>query len=374
MKKIKICHITSAHNRYDGRIFAKQCTSLAKKYDVTLLCCDEFDDEVKNNVKIISTGKKLKNIYERLLFSKRYLKKKCNEINADVYQLHDPELLSLTNYLKKKKKIVIFDSHEDHVSLFLERQWIPKVFRKILMHIYAYYERKNLKKIDYVICAADHIKERIKLINTNCDIIPNFPILENSIEKKQDANKLTLCFAGTINKFWNHDVIIKAIQDIENVNYLLIGNCSVEYKKYLKSIDKNCKTVFKGKLSYEEVKKNYCFSDVGIALCSYRPNVDYKNGSLGITKIFEFMMYKMPVIFTDFKVFKKINNKKKYGIAVNPYNVTDVKSAILKFKNNRKIIEEYGINGRSLIETQYNWNVLEKKLFNIYDFVLSERK
>ena len=52
---IKVCHITTVHsNRYDVRIFEKECTSLAKAgYDVTLLVNDELPDEVKNNVKII---------------------------------------------------------------------------------------------------------------------------------------------------------------------------------------------------------------------------------------------------------------------------------------------------------------------------------
>ena len=56
---IKVCHVTSAHNRYDGRIFLKQCVSLANNdYDVTLLCCDTLPDEKKNNVNIVSVNKK----------------------------------------------------------------------------------------------------------------------------------------------------------------------------------------------------------------------------------------------------------------------------------------------------------------------------
>ena len=53
---MKICHVTSSHPRYDGRIFEKECTSLANKYDVTLLCSDNMKDETKNNVYIKSIG------------------------------------------------------------------------------------------------------------------------------------------------------------------------------------------------------------------------------------------------------------------------------------------------------------------------------
>ena len=76
-RKIKVCHVTSAHNRYDGRIFLKQCVSLVNNnYDVTLLCCDNIPDEKKNNVNIVSTNKKFSSIYDRIFNSKKILKKK----------------------------------------------------------------------------------------------------------------------------------------------------------------------------------------------------------------------------------------------------------------------------------------------------------
>lgn len=34
---MKICHLTSAHNNNDTRIFYKECVSLAKKYDVYIV-------------------------------------------------------------------------------------------------------------------------------------------------------------------------------------------------------------------------------------------------------------------------------------------------------------------------------------------------
>ena len=371
LNKIKVCHVTSAHNRYDGRIFLKQCISLSKKYDVTLLCSDTQKNEIKNNIKIVSINKKFKTIFERLFLTKKYLKKKCLEINADIYEFHDPELLSLAKYMKKIGKKVIFDSHEDYKSLFDERKWIPNFLRKIMSTIYSKYEKSVLKNVDYILCAADHIKERLVKINKNCQVIPNFPIYEDvkkvSNNNTNNKNKIfTICFAGSIDSEWNHDIVVKAIQNIENVRYLIIGNCSADYQKELKSIDKNNKIEFLGKLKYEEVKEMYRKSDIGIALCSYRPNVNFKNGSIGNTKIFEFMMFGLPVILTKFEVFEKINKEKQFGISVNPKDVKEVEEAILKMINDKKMVELYGKNGKELIKEKYNWNNTEKLLFNVY--------
>ena len=364
---MKICHVTSAHNRYDGRIFLKQCTSLAKKYDVTLLCCDTLDDEVKNNVNIISINKRFKSIYERMFFSKKYLKIKCEEIDADIYEFHDSELLSLAKYMKKKGKKVIFDSHEDYPALFLEREWIPNIFRKIFKKIYENYEIKVLKKIDYVLCASSHIKNRIEKSNQNCEVIPNYPILDEIKKIKNKSNDIKLCFAGGIGKDWNHEAIVNAIQKLDNVKYLIAGNCSIDYKEKLKKLDINNKVEFLGRLKYDEVKKIYSESDIGLAISLYRPNMNNKEGSLGNTKIFEYMMFELPVIFTDFTIYKGINNEKQFGIAVSPNNEDEIRNAIIYFQKNRDKMIEYGKNGRKLVVDRYNWEILEKILFKVYE-------
>lgn len=57
--KPRICHITCAHERYDSRIFQRECKYLSKMgYDVYLIVNDVQKNEIRFGVKIISTGKK----------------------------------------------------------------------------------------------------------------------------------------------------------------------------------------------------------------------------------------------------------------------------------------------------------------------------
>lgn len=365
---MKVCHVTSAHNRYDGRIFYKQLSSLAKKYECFLLCCDELEDEIKNNVKIMSTHKKFKNRYERFLKSNNMLKKKCLEIDADVYEFHDSDLLNLALYMKKKGKKVIFDAHEDYEALFLEREWIPKFLRQFLLKNYIKKERKVLPELDYIICAAKHIKNKIKKYNKNVEIIENFPILL-PYNKKENHNKKEdiICFAGSIRSDWNHENIINSIRDIKDVKYVIAGNYTNEYYKELSLIDGFNKVNFIGKIKREEVDNLYNKSKIGMAICSYLPNTDYKNGSLGNTKIFEYMMNGLPVIFTNYNEYLKINEEKKFGIPVKPSDVSEITNAIKYLLDNPKQADDMGKNGRLLVEKKYNWSILEKRLYDIYN-------
>lgn len=363
---MKICHVTSAHNRYDGRIFKKQLTSLAKKYDTYLLCCDNLENEEKNNVKIISTNAKFKNRYERFLKAKNQLKKKCIEIDADIYQFHDMDLLDLALYMKKKGKKVIFDAHEDYEVLFLEREWIPNYLRKILLFFFIKKEKRTYPKFDYIICAADHIKDKLKKYNKNIEVIENFPILKDKIKKDNNLENI-ICFAGSIRRDWNHETVVKAIKDIPNITYKIAGTYTENYYNELAKNEGFDKVKLLGRLNANSVDELYSNSKIGMALCSYLRNTNRNIGSLGITKIFEYMANELPVIFTDFVLYKNINKEKEFGIPVNPYDIEEVKKAIIYLLENPKIAKKMGENGRYLIETKYNWNILEKKLFKVYE-------
>ena len=359
----KVCHVTSAHKRYDGRIFKKELSSLSKKYDCYLVCCDGLKNETINNIKIISACPKFKNRYERILKAKKYLKKECKKIDADIYHFHDADLLPLAYFFSKKGKKVIFDYHENFEDLFLERKWIPSFLRKILRKKYIKLEQKSLPNFSGIIAADNYIRDIVLKYNKNSITIQNFPII---IPKQTNKNKDNyICFAGNLADFWNHDKICEAISDID-IKYIIAGNYNNDIYNTLSNCRGFDKVELLGQIDYDSVISLYNKSKIGIALCSYIPNMNYKNGSLGNTKIFEYMMCGIPVVFTDFKVYTDINKKCQFGISVNPTNVKEIRNAIKYLLKNPKEAQKMGNNGRQLIEKEYNWSVLEKRLLDFY--------
>lgn len=230
----KVCHITSAHGRYDDRIFLKHCKSLAKNgYDVTLLVNDDKDDEIIEGVKIISTKYQPKNRMDRFINSKKKLLNKAIEVDADIYQLHDPDLLHVGNKLKRLGKKVIFDSHEDVPQQIMDKEWLPKCIRNVVSKAYEIYEKRSLSHYDAVISVTPHIVERLSKINSNTVMITNYPIVnvDEDIKRKPE---LAICFAGGVNSQYHHEEIIKAIESIEGVRYFLAGTAEPDYINHLK--------------------------------------------------------------------------------------------------------------------------------------------
>ena len=99
---MKVAHLTSAHPRYDTRIFLKQCRSLASAgHEVTLVVADGHGDERRDDVNIADVGK-LPGRRNRIFRTTRRVLERARALEADIYHLHDPELMPIGRRLKRQ--------------------------------------------------------------------------------------------------------------------------------------------------------------------------------------------------------------------------------------------------------------------------------
>ncbi len=364
---MKICHLTSVHNRYDERIFTKECCSLQKAgYDVSLIVADDKPDEIKDGVKIYGV-KSSENRLLRILQTSKNVYKKAIQLDVEIYHFHDPELIPVGIKLKRKGKKVIFDSHEDVPQQILSKKWIPTPFRKIIAYLYSRYESASLKKFDGIVSVNSNIVERLKKINPNTIVITNYPIIKNSvIQNENKYENRTICFAGTISRDYNIHKILEAIENIDNVKFVLCGIGDPLYLQELRTLPAWNKVDYKGQITFQEVSNIYNSSTLGIAIHSYTPNVGMKTGSLGFIKNFEFMAHKLPIICTDFLVWKKIIEEEQCGLCVSPYDTEDIDKAITYILDNPQKAKVMGENGHSAVTKKYNWASQEYSLINFY--------
>ena len=365
----KICHLTTVHERYDGRIFQKECVSLAKSgYEVSLLCADNKPDEINQDVSIKSIKFQSRGRIHRILMAPRIMLKAAILMNAEIYHLHDPELLQIGLALKRKGKIIIYDSHEDYPLNISQKEWIPYFVRKIIATISSIYEKKILKKINGVISVTPQIIKKLKEKNTNTVLITNYPMLKNLkdeiIDVKKDKN---ICFAGNVSRDRLHHVIINALGKTEGVTYNIAGPEFENYIEELQKLPTWKNVIYHGVLSSSDVFKMYQTSMCGIVIENYSPLNYDKQGSLGVTKLFEYMMAGLPVICTDFLIWKEIIEENNCGICVNPNDTSTIAEAINFLVENPNMAKKMGKNGRQAVIEKYNWKSQEKILINFYE-------
>ena len=368
-KMIRICHVTSVHPTFDTRIFHKECRSLAKKYEVFLVVANAKDEE-RDGVHIVGVPLAKSRIKRILSASK--MESKLITINASVYHFHDPELLPVGIKMKKLGKKIVFDSHEDIPMQLLTKEWIPQLLRKPLSRIYALYEKRIMRQYNALITVTPTITERLKQINHNTYQITNFPEYKEFSDNRSWDRKV--CFTGGVDSRYMHETILKSLDNID-VKYILAGPLdSPTYLKKLEQLPSWEKVDYKGVLSFEECIKLMQQSSAGLALIGYTPNVGYKKGTLGVLKIFEYMMAGIPVIATDSELWKEIVEGNNCGICVNPYDKDAIANAINTLINDPVKCQEMGNNGKNAVRELYTWKSQEEVLFNLYQKITNNIK
>ena len=365
---MRVCHFTSAHPACDGRIFYKECCSLAKAgYSIYLVVPGE-KDEIKNGVHVLGVKCEVQSRFHRMFYVAKSIYKKALSLNADIYHFHDPELLRFALKLKKKGKKVIYDMHEDYPVNIMAKTWIPSVFRKFVSWAYVKYEAKILKSIDAVVIVTPQMGKRLKYAK-KVKLITNYPLVDTfeniEVNNNYFDRENILAFAGTISMERLHHNLIKAIENIENVTYVLAGKSS-SYLKSLKCLPAWNKVIYLGVITKEEVEKLYQKTKIGIIIEDYCL-VNYgKEGSLGVTKLFEYMKHSIPFICTDFKYHKEIVDKYNCGICVNPLNISEMTNAIIYLLNHPEVAKQMGENGYRAYVEKYNWQFQESVLLDLY--------
>ena len=365
----KVIQVTILHPRYDTRIYQKISNSLAKKYNVILLCADGKGNEIKNLIEILDLGiLKKNNFFFKILLNFRLIIK-CFSLKGDYYHLHDPELIFAGILLRLFNYKVIFDSHEHVPDDILDKHYIPKKFRLIISSVYALLEKFLLKFYSGLIAATPYIRDHLSKINDNTIDICNYPILNNPKEKDkeefQQSNNLNyICYVGGITKTRGIRELVQALELTKNKVILnLAGSFSPEsFEHELKNLPGWRHVNYLGYLSKDRVHKLYSESLMGIVTLHPTPAFIY---SLPV-KMFEYMSYKLPLIASNFKLFSDIFKDSKCGLNVNPCNPKEIAQAIDDLIKNPTKRYEMGKNGYQAIMNKYNWDIEEKKLFSFY--------
>lgn len=368
----KVCHVTSVHTNSDVRIFEKECTSLAKKKEYDVYFVAPGKTFVKNNVNIVGIGEKPISRLERFIFFSRKAYKTALDLDAEIYHIHDPELLRFALKIKKKGKKVIYDSHEDTVEDISRKDYIPYLLRNVITKMFKKYLNNVVAKIDAIITVTPRIVDKFSKVNKNVFLVTNYPIVDSAsiVEKtSMECNETTtLCFAGGIDPMWSHEYILRAINSLDNVKYTLFGAGDESYLDKLRMLPGWNKVDYRGRVPFNVVNEELWNADIGIALCQYV--LDKNNeGTLGNTKLFEEMLHALPVIATDYTLWAEIVEGEKCGICVNPTDVGQIRDAIVTLIQNPELAKEMGQNGKAAVIKKYNWCSQESILFEVYSIL-----
>jgi len=369
----KICILTSVHPVFDTRIFYKEAKTLAvANYNVTIVAQHDKKESI-DGIRIVPLPKS-SNRLRRFIETDYLTFKKAFQQKADVYHFHDPELLPWAILLKKIKRVkIIYDIHENVPKDILNKKWIPVHLRKSFFALYKKIERLLLPSVDWIVLAEDSYKEDYRYDNVS--VIKNYTLIPKIIYKRNKScwRSPRLVYAGSISERKGLFRMIEAVKEIKenfgDINLKIIGKINekteIEAKKMIKNYHLEKEIHLKGRMLYSEILNILKSSNIGINIPLPAPNCI---NSLP-TKIFEYMTAKIPIIISDFPLWKKIVEENECGICINPQNQNDFVDAVKYLINNPDEAKKMGENGRRAVIKNYSWEREGKKLLKIYETI-----
>ncbi len=365
--QITIAHLTSAHSDTDIRIFHKECQSLKKAgYNVIEITL-KGQSRIENGVEIRSANYEPKSRFDRMRKASKQIYELALKSNADLFHFHDPELLSVGLKLKKAGKKVIYDAHEDTPRQILSKPYLNRPLRKLISWGYEKYENYIAKRLDAIVVATPFIANRYKKINANTVTICNFPLFDEiDFEEENEPNSRSgLCYIGGISMIRGLKEMIQ-VAGAADVELKLAGKWDDTLNPHVHQLKGWKKVKRLGFLNRKELGDLKKSSVAGLVILLPEPN---HVNSYPI-KMFEYMAAGLPVIASNFPLWREILESTKAGFCTDPYDIDKITEQVNYLIEHPDVAKKMGETGRQLVIDKYNWNKEEKKLIQLYSEIL----
>lgn len=361
---VRVCHLSSVRENHDLCMFRRSCVSLAEAgYEVYLVARGDSREDM--GVYVTGVGEPPRSRLRRMLFFTRRIFREALEVDAAVYQIHDPELLPFALTLKRRGKRVIFDSHEFYTELLKTKHYLP--FARQAARVYGAFERYVLRRIDAVIFPATRDgKEVFSGIAQRTVTIGNYALKEELYSWYVPAEKpeFRLCFVGDMTPDRGIDNLIRAANR-SGARLSLVGEFHPpSYGEAVRQMPESRCVEFLGRLDRERVREVLARSSVG--MCTMPDGGQYNICDTFNMKVYDYMAMGLPVILSDSAYARQVMERYKFGILVNPADVEETARAVRRLAEYPEEAARMGREGRRAIAEEFNWDTQVEKLLALY--------
>ena len=372
---MRIVHISSVHPWKDPRIFLKQCRSLAAQgFDVHLLTPDSLN-EVREGVQLHRVwnqdpAKLDKSVLGKLM-RPALLFKMARSLKPDVIHFHDPELIPWALVHRAMGYTMVYDIHEDNMTVIRHRNYIPSYLKGLLSSLVGWIEGLAHSVMPTILAEAYYqhrFPKGIVVANYH-----NVPITRNAASLEMgpinDNGESHVLYTGNVEIERGVLQHIEGIRKASEVHLHLIGRTYTRTFQKTVEIQKG----LENRIHWEGVGSYVPFSRIleryaernwlaGLVVFPYSDH--YQNKLL--TKFFEYMAFGIPIIYTDFTEWKNLLEPLDVGIAVNPEKPAELVSAINRLRGDKALWQTYAQNALHHSK-QFSWEHEAVKLTTLYN-------
>ena len=368
-----IIHFTTVHPRTDTRIRVKEVATLARHWpdEVALFVQDGKGDETSpiDGVFVHDTGAPEQSRLRRMTIGAWRMYRAVRKARPKIAHFHDPELLPWALLLQLHGAKVIYDMHEDLELQIKHKTYIPNWAKSLLSFIVAGVENIAMHLFAANIVVVPDCLERKS--GRNLILVANFPSLAEFGELSPKHQTQDFVYVGSITRPRGILETIRAIGLLETKNsrLILMGPFDTDQLEVEARALAGWKKVdFRGWSGREEVVEELSRAIAGLVLL--HPTPQYKISYP--VKMFEYMAAGLPVIASDFPLWREIVDGARCGFLVDPLDPTAIAAAMQWILDHPKETANMGRRGRDAVQKTYTWEHESRKLITLYKSLLNK--
>jgi glycosyltransferase involved in cell wall biosynthesis len=369
--------MSSVHSALDGRIFRKECRSLARAgYEVTIVA-PHREDTVTDQVHIKSVLQDQGRI-ARMTRTVWRVYAEARKQEADVYHFHDPELIPAALLLRANGKRVIYDIHEDLPKDIMSKHYLPVWSRRMIAWFADKIESATCGHFSALVTVTPSIAKRFIPKNGNTIVVYNYPFLEELLAESQtpapwETRRQSIAYVGGI-------TAQRAIREMVHAMALLPESHPATLELAGNEIPEDAhpgdlyrhpgwaRITHHGVL--DQLSTFRLLQKVRAGLVLFHPKPNHLEAMP--QKIFEYMGAGLPVIASDFPLWRRLLGETGCGLLVDPLDPRAIARAIEYLFSHPDEAEQMGRRGHALVLEQYSWDSQAQKLLKLYSSLMDQ--
>jgi glycosyltransferase involved in cell wall biosynthesis len=374
----KVVHLTSVHPPGDVRVAWRECRSLAEAgYEVALVAPGATGGPGDTDRPArLPPGVRLREVPRAAGRARRILRTvpavyraALSEAPA-IYHLHDPELLPVGLLLRLRGHPVVYDVHEDAPRQMRTKPWIPGPLRPVAAVLTGAAERMAARWLSGIVVANPVSVPRFPPATTA--LVRNFPRVEPSAPEPPpyEERPADVVYVGALSPSRGLDVMLEVARRLpggakggSSARLLLVGEFAApSFEERARHTPGWERCEYLGWLPNPEVTRVLGRARVGLAVL--RPTPAYREAYP--TKMFEYMLAGVPVVASDFPLWRDVVEDAGCGVLVDPDRPDQVLREVTWLLEHERAAAEMGRRGRQAVLERYSWEPEARKLSGLY--------
>lgn len=368
-QSVRVCQLTTASRPFDTRVFSRECRTLAQRgYDVVLII-EHTHEETVDGVHIVPLRRAANRPVRVLLRTWTALRLALRQ-KADIYHVHDPELILVGILLRMlTRRPVVYGVREDYPRLAHHKHYLPTAVRPAIGLAVRLVEQTASHAFDAVVAVTPDIVSNFAR-HRRTVLVRNFPVLPDQPLRPPAARPVgqpfTMIYVGELTAIRGVCEMVKAMDLLSAripCRLLLVG--TFEDAQLEASLRKHAAehTEF---LGYVDIRQNpHLLQRADVGLVCLHPTRHYVT-SLPL-KLFDYMAAGLPVIASDFPLWREIVLGSGAGVCVDPLRPDAIAGAAFGLSASVDERLAMGRRGQRAVWQNFNWQQESQRLLDLYE-------